>query len=80
MDRANLSIDAISVQFQSDSALFGELAKKLTFTLEPPQTAVWEYQIQHLRQLAKDLPGAVRRNGQSVPWEAAKQQRDYIQA
>ena len=58
MDRAYLSIAAENVQQHSDSALFGELAKKLPFALEPTQTAAWEYQIQHLRQLAIDLPGA----------------------
>ncbi|MGE8141464.1 DNA/RNA helicase domain-containing protein [Novosphingobium sp. NPDC080210] len=58
MDRAYLSIAAESVPHESDSALFGELAKKLPFALEPTQTAAWEYQIQHLRQLAVDLPHA----------------------
>lgn len=58
MDRAYLSVAAKGVQHQSDSALFGELAKKLPFALEPTQTAAWEYQIQHLRQLAIDLPRA----------------------
>lgn len=58
MDRAYLSIAAENVQQHSDNALFGELAKKLPFALEPTQTAAWEYQIQHLRQLAIDLPGA----------------------
>ncbi len=58
MDRAYLSIAAENVRHQSDSALFGELAKKLPFALEPTQTFAWEYQIQHLRQLAIDLPDA----------------------
>jgi len=58
MDRAYLSIAAEGVKHQSDSALFGELAKKLPFALEPTQTAAWEYQIQHLRELAEDLPQA----------------------
>lgn len=58
MDRAYLSIAAGSVPHESDSALFGELAKKLPFALEPTQTAAWEYQIQHLRQLAGELSDA----------------------
>lgn len=58
MERAYLSIAASCVQHRSDSALFGELARKLPFALEPTQTAAWEYQIRHLRQLAEELPQA----------------------
>lgn len=58
MERAYLSIAAEDVPHQSDSALFGELARKLPFALEPTQTVAWEYQIQHLRQLAIALPAA----------------------
>jgi hypothetical protein len=58
MDRAYLSIAAADVHRASDSELFGQLAMKLPFALEPTQTAAWEYQIQHLRQLAVDLVGA----------------------
>lgn len=58
MNRAYLSIAAANVHIASDSEIFGVLAKKLPFALEPSQTAAWEYQITHLRQLANDLPGA----------------------
>lgn len=58
MNRAYLSIAAANVHIASDSEIFGELAKKLPFALEPSQTAAWEYQIRHLRQLADDLPEA----------------------
>lgn len=58
MDRAYLSIAAGDVAHAGNSELFGELAKKLPFALEPTQTAAWEYQIEHLRRLAADLPDA----------------------
>lgn len=58
MDRSYLNIAAQNVRHESDSALFGELAKRLPFALEPTQTAAWQYQIQHLRKLATDLPDA----------------------
>jgi len=56
MDRAYISIDAADVPSQSDSDLFGRLAKKLPFSLELGQKAAWEYQIRHLRELASNLP------------------------
>lgn len=58
MDRAYVSIAAGKVCIASDSELFGNLAKRLPFALEPTQTAAWEYQIHHLRKLASSLPDA----------------------
>lgn len=58
MNRAYLSLDAASVETFSDSYLFGLLAQKLPFAIEPTQRAAWEYQIKHLRELAVELPGA----------------------
>jgi hypothetical protein len=43
MYRTYLSIAAINVSNTSDSELFGQLAAKLPFALEPTQTAAWEY-------------------------------------
>ena len=56
MDRAYLSIAAADVERASDNELFGQLAIKLPFAVEPTQSAAWEYQIRHLRDLAHDLP------------------------
>lgn len=58
MDRAYLSLPALEVRQTSDSALFGQLARRLPFALEPTQSAAWEYQIRHLRSLAELLPAA----------------------
>ena len=58
MYRTYLSIDAGDVHSRTDNDLFGQLALKLPFALEPTQSAAWEYQIQHLRQLAAKLPKA----------------------
>jgi hypothetical protein len=58
VNRAYLSLDAASVETFSDSYLFGLLAQKLPFAIEPTQRAAWEYQIKHLRELAVELPGA----------------------
>lgn len=58
MDRAYLSLPASDVQRTSDAELFGQLARKLPFALEPRQSAAWEYQIAHLRVLATALPSA----------------------
>lgn len=58
MDRTYLSISANEVGHASDSALFGQLARHLPFALEPTQSAAWEYQISHLRELALSLPEA----------------------
>ncbi|HEX2942508.1 MAG TPA: DNA/RNA helicase domain-containing protein, partial [Rhodopila sp.] len=58
MDRAYLSISAVDVPAASDNHLFGALAQKLPFAVEPTQSAAWQYQIRHLRELATMLPGA----------------------
>ncbi|MGF7151808.1 hypothetical protein FHS96_005476 [Sphingomonas zeicaulis] len=58
MDRAYLSLPASAVRSASDAELFGQLAKKLPFALEPTQSAAWEYQIMHLRSLATALSNA----------------------
>jgi len=58
MDRAYLSLAAREVHHTSDSEIFGHLAKKLSFALEPTQTAAWEYQIKHLRSLSLELSEA----------------------
>jgi len=58
MDRAYLSIAAADMERASDNELFGRLAIKLPFAIEPTQSAAWEYQIRHLRDLALDLPTA----------------------
>ena len=39
-------------------SLFGKLAARLPFALEPAQRTAWEFQIQHLRELAAQLPDA----------------------
>ncbi len=58
MFRAYLSIEAADVPASSDSHLFGLLAQKLPFAIEPTQGAAWQYQIKHLRELAVELPSA----------------------
>ncbi|NOW45705.1 hypothetical protein FHW96_001860 [Novosphingobium sp. SG751A] len=57
-DRAYVSLPAASITTLTDADLFGRLAARLPFALEPAQRAAWEYQIQHLRELAAQLPGA----------------------
>lgn len=47
MDRAYLSLTAGAVQRAGDDALYGQLAKKLPFAVEPTQRSAWEYQIGH---------------------------------
>lgn len=58
MDRAYVSISAADVPNASNAELIGQLALKLPFAVEPTQLAAWEYQVQHLRLLAADLPEA----------------------
>src|SRR5690606_5864535 len=53
-----LSLPAEAISSLTDAELFGRLAASLPFALEPTQRAAWEYQIQHLRDLAAELPGA----------------------
>lgn len=58
MTRAYLSLQAASIAAFTDADLLGRLAAKLPFALEPAQRTAWEYQIQHLRELAAALPDA----------------------
>lgn len=58
MNRAYLSLRAHDVATLSNAELFGRLASHLPFALEPAQRAAWNYQIQHLRALARELPDA----------------------
>lgn len=58
MYRAYLCIEAAEVDQHDDSALLGQIARELPFAIEPQQRAAWEYQIQNLRVLAKELPRA----------------------
>jgi len=58
MDRAFVSIDALRVISVSDGELYGQLSSKLSFAVEPAQRTGWNYQIGHLRELARDLPQA----------------------
>lgn len=58
MERAYLSLSAEKLAALTDAEVFGRLAARLPFALEPAQRAAWEYQIEHLRELAKALPKA----------------------
>jgi hypothetical protein len=58
MHRAYLSIAAVAVPTFSDSDLFGQLAQKLPFAIEPTQSEAWQYQIKQLRELATEIPSA----------------------
>jgi hypothetical protein len=58
MDRTYISISAQEVSTVSNAELFGRLALKLPFAIEPAQRAAWEYQIGHLRALATELQTA----------------------
>src|SRR6516164_993900 len=58
MNRAYVSIAARDLDHTSDAELFGQLASKIPFALEPTQRAAWEYQIRHLHELAAELPTA----------------------
>jgi hypothetical protein len=58
MERAYLSIAAADVVRASDNELFGQLAGKLPFAVEPTQSSAWKFQIAHLRDLARELPSA----------------------
>lgn len=58
MNRAYLSFPVETVATLTDADLFGRLAAQLPFALEPAQRTAWEYQIQHLRELARNLRGA----------------------
>jgi len=58
MHRSFVSISASNIEFVSNDELYGQLAGKLSFPVEPAQRSAWKYQIQHLRDLARELPGA----------------------
>lgn len=58
MNRAYLSLRTNDVATLSDAEFFGRLASHLPFALEPAQRTAWNYQIQHLRTLAQELPNA----------------------
>ncbi len=58
MSRAYISISSGDVAAAADTDLYGRLASALPFAVEPAQRAAWNFQIAHLRQLARDLPAA----------------------
>lgn len=58
MDRAYISLPMKSVASLGNAELFGRLASRLPFALEPAQRTAWEYQIDDLRDLALELPDA----------------------
>lgn len=58
MTRAYITINTRELASVSDAELFGRLASRLPFAMEPAQRAAWEYQIAHLREVAADLPPA----------------------
>ena len=58
MHRAYVSVNSSEVASTSDEQLYGQLASKLPFAVEPSQRAAWQFQISHLRSLAADLPYA----------------------
>lgn len=58
MNRAYISISSHELASSSSDQLYGQLAGRLPFAVEPSQRAAWEFQIRHLRSLASDLPDA----------------------
>lgn len=58
MNRAYISLRTSDVVTHSNAELLGHLASHLPFALEPAQRAAWNYQIEHLRELAQKLPDA----------------------
>lgn len=58
MQRTFVSLPASSLDDFTDDDLYGQLAGKLSFPVEPAQRTAWNYQISHLRELALDLPNA----------------------
>lgn len=58
MDRAYISISPHGLASTSSDQLYGQLAGRLPFAVEPSQRAAWEFQIRHLRSFASDLPDA----------------------
>ena len=58
MNRAYVTIDTGDLTAISDAELLGRLASRLPFAMEPSQRSAWEYQINHLREIAAGLPPA----------------------
>lgn len=58
MHRTFITLSASEVSSASDAEIYGQLAGKLSFPVEPAQRFAWKYQIEHLRELARDLPDA----------------------
>ena len=58
MYRSFVSVRASDVGKSSNAELYGQLAGKLSFAVDPAQRSAWNFQIAHLRELAKELPGA----------------------
>ncbi|OBX18820.1 hypothetical protein A9995_09660 [Erythrobacter sp. QSSC1-22B] len=58
MHRTFITLSASEVRTFSDAEIYGQLAGKLSFPIEPAQRSAWNYQIKHLRELARDLPDA----------------------
>jgi hypothetical protein len=58
MKRAYVSVSAADVPSRSDHDFLGRLTAGLPFSVEQTQRAAWDYQVQHLRAPAHDLPEA----------------------
>lgn len=58
MHRTFVSLAASDVSNASNAELYGQLSGKLSFPVEPTQRSAWNYQINHLRELANNLPDA----------------------
>ncbi|MEH6791149.1 DNA/RNA helicase domain-containing protein [Parasphingorhabdus sp.] len=58
MHRTFVSLAASDLSNASNAELYGQLSGKLSFPVEPTQRSAWNYQINHLRELANDLPDA----------------------
>ena len=58
MHRTFISLAASDVRGTRDTELYGQLSGKLSFAVEPAQRAAWNYQIDHLRDLAQHFPSA----------------------
>ena len=58
MNRAYYDADAPAFAAADPMAIFGHLAKALSFPVEAPQRSAWLFQIKLLQELATDLPAA----------------------
>lgn len=58
MSRAYFDADAPAFAATDPIAIFGYLAKALSFPVEAPQRSAWLFQIAHLQALAAQLPSA----------------------